>query len=98
MEADDRFVAPVGAGRLYLLLAAEPFEYQFEFAPADLRHQLHQRAERELGPDHRCLLQHPPLDGREALDTGGEQRLDRRRDIHGIEVDGQLPPVVALAR
>ena len=96
VEPDDRFVAPVGAGRLDLLLAAQPLDHGVEIVAAGVGQQRGQGAERELRPDDRRQLEHPSLGVGEALDAGGEQRLDRRRHLDRLGVDGEIPTVSDL--
>ena len=94
VEAVDRLVAPVGAGRLDQLLAPHRLEQRRECDAGAC--ELAERAEVELRADDRRELEHRALVAGEPFDAGREQRLDRRRNLHRVGVDRELP-LVAIA-
>ena len=59
--------------------------------------ELAQRAEVELGADHRRELEQRAFVAGEPLDACREQRLDRRRNLYRVGVDRELPLVAAPA-
>ena len=80
VEAEHRLVEPVGAGRLDELLAAQPLEVRRRGGRATSGGT--QRAEHpavEGLPDDRRRLEHGALAGRQPVDAGGQQRVDRER-------------------
>ena len=88
MEAQRRLAEkPAGVG-LDQLAAPQRFEPRVEIA--DLaRQELGQRSAREVAPDHRGPLEQRALLGAQALDAGGEQRVDGGRHLDVGERDAR---------
>ena len=55
------------------------------------------RCPREALADHAGLLQHGPLAGRELLQAGGQQHLDRRRDADATQLGAGQPATTIAA-
>ena len=96
VEAQDRFVAPVGARGLDDVLASQPFDGARQLGAVP-RRELEHGAERELRAGDRGQLDEAPFELGHPLDACGQQRLDRGRHLDGVDVDRQLPPLVAPA-
>ena len=92
MEAQHRLAQePAGVG-LDQLAPPERLEPGVEVAdPAG--QQLGDGGARELPSDHGGALEHGALLGCEALEAGGEKRVDGGRHLEGGELDGRRPPI-----
>ena len=95
MEPVDGLVAPVRARRLDEFFPAHRFQQRWKRRAR--AGELTKRAEVELRADDRREFEHRALVIREPLHAGGEQRLDRRRDLHRLGVDCEFPFVAAPA-
>ena len=74
----------LGLCRHHEALADERHEPAGHVGLVCMRRQGDERTRPELLPDDRRPLEHPPFRGLEAVDAGGEQRVDRGRKLEGV--------------
>ena len=78
------------------LLANERHQIRRQALAGVLRYEVPHAADGEILPDDRRRLEHRSLVWREAIQAGGEQRVDRRGDGDGRQVPDH-PPASAIA-
>jgi hypothetical protein len=90
VEAPDWLVADIRAARLGEFEPAKSIEGRLDFRRRGAGERP-RGAEREVGADHRSDLEDASIGGVEPFQPRGEERVDRRRDGDGVDVDREPP-------